>query len=115
VNHFFFKDGFVLLFLFSQWFLLFFISTCSPELLDWFINGRVVCGLPMIHTPKKPWDHFENCRGISPVLGFQIWPKLESLDLNGLNRSERRGISLVPGFQFWLKSESLGLSGTQPQ
>jgi hypothetical protein len=47
----------------------------------------VVCILPVIHAPKKPFGSFEKNRGISPV----------------------------PGFHFWLKSESLGLNGTQLQ
>jgi hypothetical protein len=31
------------------------LSTCSPvQLLDWFIKGRVVSTLPVIHAPKRP-------------------------------------------------------------
>jgi hypothetical protein len=68
--------------------------------------------------PKSESLGLNNCnhsesRGISLVLGFNFWPKSESLGLNNCNHSESRGISLVLGFKFLPKSESLGLNGTQ--
>jgi hypothetical protein len=90
-----------------------FISTCSPVQLDWFIKGWVVCGLSVIHAPKR---HIGKRVGESP----QFWASNSGWRQNhwasmAPNHSESRGISLVLGFQFWLKSESLGFNGTQPQ
>jgi hypothetical protein len=56
----------------------------------WFIKGRVVGELPVIHAPL---GSFENSRGIP---GFQIWPKLESMVPNS---SDRHNVVFLPGFQ----------------
>jgi hypothetical protein len=42
------------------------ISACSPVQLDWFIKGRVVCGLPVIHSPKIPHGIIRKSVGESP-------------------------------------------------
>jgi hypothetical protein len=44
----------------------YFISTRSPVQLDWFIKGRMVCGLPgiPIHAPKRPWDPSKRVRAL---------------------------------------------------
>jgi hypothetical protein len=40
-----------------------FIFTCTRFTrlvqLDWFIKGRAVCGLPVIHAPEDPLESFE--------------------------------------------------------
>jgi hypothetical protein len=61
------------------------ISTGSPVQLDWFSKSRVVCGLPVIHAPevKDSLGSFKKSKGISPVLDFKFFLKLESLGLNG--------------------------------
>jgi hypothetical protein len=37
-----------------------FTTTRSPVQLDWFIKGRVVCGLSAIHSPKRPLGIIRN-------------------------------------------------------
>jgi hypothetical protein len=53
---------------------------------DWFIKGQVVCGLPVIHAPKRPLGSLE--MGFSPVLGLQFWSKSDLLCLNSAPPSD---------------------------
>jgi hypothetical protein len=49
-----------------------FISICSSVQLDWFIKGRLVCGLPVIHAPKIPLG---NAWGHSKRVGESPWSR----------------------------------------
>jgi hypothetical protein len=92
------------------------ITTCSPVQLDWFIKQWVVCGLPEIPAHLDPLGSFEKRVGESPWsrASYSGWSLNHWASMTP-NRSESRGISLVLGYQFWPKLESLGLNGTQPQ
>jgi hypothetical protein len=54
-----------------------FKSTCSPVLLYWFVNDRVVCGLPVIHAPKRSLGIIRKERGLEfPGTGLAILSKV---------------------------------------
>jgi hypothetical protein len=46
-----------------------FVSACLPVQLDWFIKDQLVCGLPVIHAPKRPLG-----MGSYIKSSFHFWP-----------------------------------------
>jgi hypothetical protein len=43
-----------------------YLHMCSPVPIDWFIKGRVVCGLPVIHAPERPLGIIRKEKGNLP-------------------------------------------------
>jgi hypothetical protein len=60
-----------------------FISTCWRVQLNWFKLSKPSGDCLWFVHLKDPLESFKMSKGISPVLGFQFWPKSESLGLNG--------------------------------
>jgi hypothetical protein len=58
-----------------------FISTCSPMQLDWCIKGRMVCGFPVIHAPK---------RSLGIIWKFKNLQRYSGLDIHCPCRSSKK-------------------------